>query len=50
MINTEKHTVLQTEQLTIGYQSKKQQTVIASDINIAIEKGKFVALLGKNGI
>nr|WP_299034692.1 ABC transporter ATP-binding protein [uncultured Tenacibaculum sp.] len=50
MINTEKHTVLQTEQLTIGYQSKKQQIVIASDINIAIEKGKFVALLGKNGI
>ncbi len=43
-------TVLKTENLTIGYQSKKQQTIIASQINIAIKEGKFVALLGKNGI
>ena len=50
MKNPEKHIVLKTENLTIGYQTKKQQTVIVSNINISVEKGKFVALLGKNGI
>ncbi|WP_368389526.1 ABC transporter ATP-binding protein [Tenacibaculum sp. 1_MG-2023] len=45
-----KHIVLKTENLAIGYQTKKQQTVIASEINLSVEKGKFVALLGKNGI
>ncbi|WP_348715030.1 ABC transporter ATP-binding protein [Tenacibaculum sp. 190130A14a] len=45
-----KHTVLKTDNLSIGYKTKKQQNVIVSNINIAIEKGKFVALLGKNGI
>ncbi|APG64314.1 ABC transporter ATP-binding protein [Tenacibaculum todarodis] len=48
--DSKKHIVLKTENLAIGYQTKKQQTVIASEINVAIEKGKFVALLGKNGI
>nr|WP_299104323.1 ABC transporter ATP-binding protein [uncultured Tenacibaculum sp.] len=45
-----KHIVLETENLSIGYATKKKQNVIASNINVAIEKGKFVALLGKNGI
>jgi iron complex transport system ATP-binding protein len=42
--------VLKTENLTIGYQSKKAQTIVASNIDIAIEKGKLVTILGKNGI
>lgn len=42
--------VLKTENLSIGYPSKKAQTVVASNIDIAIEKGKLVAVLGKNGI
>ncbi len=50
MSNPKKNIVLKTENLSIGYQTKKQQNVIASDINFSIEKGKFVALLGKNGI
>ncbi|WP_047789611.1 ABC transporter ATP-binding protein [Tenacibaculum mesophilum] len=50
MKQQQKHIVLQTENLSIGYKSKKQETVIASAIDLAIEKGKFVALLGKNGI
>ncbi len=45
-----KHIVLKTENLTIGYQSKKEQNTIADSINLAINKGKFIALLGKNGI
>ena len=41
--------VLKTENLSIGYQSKKTQNIVASKIDIAIEKGKL-AVLGKNGI
>ncbi|WNW02892.1 ABC transporter ATP-binding protein [Tenacibaculum sp. HL-MS23] len=50
MTDSKKHIVLNIENLAIGYKTKKQQTVIASDINFSVEKGKFVALLGKNGI
>ncbi|MGB1283051.1 MAG: ABC transporter ATP-binding protein [Polaribacter sp.] len=48
--HNKKHSILKTENLSIGYQQKKQQKVIFSDINLSIEKGKFVALLGKNGV
>lgn len=50
MSNSKKHIVLKTENLSVGYQTKKEQTVIVSDINLSLEKGKFIALLGKNGI
>ncbi|WP_369049448.1 ABC transporter ATP-binding protein [Tenacibaculum sp. UWU-22] len=50
MNSVSKHTILETKNLSIGYQSKKKQTTIASAINITVEKGKFVGLLGKNGI
>ena len=50
MTNLKKHIVLKTENLSIGYQTKKKQTTIASNINLSVEKGKFIALLGKNGI
>ncbi|WBX71934.1 ABC transporter ATP-binding protein [Tenacibaculum retecalamus] len=50
MTDSKKNIVLKTENLSIGYQTKKQQTIIASNINFSVEKGKFVALLGKNGI
>lgn len=42
--------VLKTENLSIGYQSKKAQNIVASDINLSIEKGQLVTVLGKNGI
>lgn len=35
--------------MTIGYRKKKGQKSIISNIDLHIEKGKFVALLGKNG-
>jgi len=47
---SKKHIVLETKNLTIGYQQKKAEKVIASDLNLAIEKGTFIALLGENGI
>ncbi len=50
MLDRKKHIVLKASNLVIGYSSKKQQQVIASNINIELEKGKLVCLLGKNGI
>ena len=42
--------VLKTEKLSIGYQQKKQNKIVVSDINLEIEKGRFLTILGKNGI
>jgi len=42
--------ILHTENASIGYSHKKQNTVIASNINVALEKGKLVAVIGANGI
>ena len=50
MKEIQKHIVLETKNLTIGYQQKKVKKIITSDVNLSIEKGKFVALIGKNGI
>ncbi len=45
-----KHTILNTEDLSIGYSSKKTQTIVASNINIELIKGELVGLIGANGI
>ncbi|MEZ4853774.1 ABC transporter ATP-binding protein [Flavobacterium sp.] len=37
-------------QLTIGYAKGKTKTVIKQNIDLSIEKGKLVAVIGKNGI
>ena len=50
MNQNNKHIIIQTENLTIGYQQKKHKIIIANDLNLSINKGKFIALLGKNGI
>ncbi|RAJ16920.1 ABC transporter ATP-binding protein [Olleya aquimaris] len=44
------HTILKTENLTIGYSSKKEDTVVASNINISLQKGELIGLVGGNGI
>jgi iron complex transport system ATP-binding protein len=49
-LNKNKHSVLKTKNLTIGYPLKKQDKIIFSNINLSIEKGKMVSVLGKNGI
>ncbi|MFD1163530.1 ABC transporter ATP-binding protein [Hwangdonia seohaensis] len=46
----ESHIILKTENLTIGYSTKKRQTVVASNINIELKKGELVGLIGANGI
>jgi len=50
MSASNKHIILKTTNLSIGYQQKKKQLVVVNDINLSIEKGTFVAVLGKNGI
>ena len=45
-----KTSILKTKNLTIGYTSKKGNIQIASDINIELEAGKLITLIGGNGI
>ena len=42
--------VLHTKNLNIGYTSKKGEIQIASNINIELEAGKLITIIGGNGI
>ena len=42
--------ILKTENLSIGYSNKKEQTIVASNINIELQKGELIGLIGANGI
>lgn len=44
------HIILKTENLSIGYTSKKGNTVVSKNINIELHKGELVGLVGANGI
>ncbi|WP_400079632.1 ABC transporter ATP-binding protein [Winogradskyella sp. R77965] len=44
------HIILKTEQLSIGYKTRKVETVIASNINFELQKGQLIGLVGANGI
>lgn len=50
MTKTNQHTILKTKDLSIGYASKKERTVVASNINIELHKGALIGLVGGNGI
>lgn len=50
IIHQHTNSVLKTENLSIGYASKSSENIVASNINITLEKGKLVSVLGKNGI
>ena len=50
MSTIKQHIILKTENLTIGYKSKKSNIVIANNINISLNKGELVGLVGANGI
>lgn len=42
--------ILQASKISIGYAVKKEKNIIASNIDITLEKGKLIALIGANGI
>ncbi len=50
MTKDKQHIILKTENLAIGYKSKDSNNVVASNINIELEQGKLVGLIGANGI
>jgi iron complex transport system ATP-binding protein len=50
VLKVEQHIVLETKNLSVGYASKKGTTIVASSVNIALQKGQLVGLVGANGI
>ncbi|MDI1256807.1 MAG: ABC transporter ATP-binding protein [Flavobacterium sp.] len=42
--------ILKTNHISIGYSHKKQQNIIATGINLSLQSGQLVALIGENGI
>ena len=42
--------ILQATKISIGYTSKKAKNIITSNIDLSLEKGKLIALIGANGI
>ncbi len=50
MLEKKRHIILETEDLSIGYASKKAKTIVSSNINIELKKGELVGLIGANGI
>lgn len=43
------NTIFSTTGLAVGYRNGKQQVTLLKDLNLSLEKGKLVALLGQNG-
>ena len=43
------NTILSTRDLAVGYRNGKNAVTLLKDLNLALEKGKLVALLGQNG-
>ena len=42
--------ILTSTNLSIGYKSKSKENIIAKNINLKLEAGKLIALIGENGI
>ncbi len=42
--------ILQTKDLSIGYQTKKGKLVLTNNLNLSLIEGELVCLMGKNGI
>ena len=47
---SEQNYTIQTQNLTIGYKSKSETITVVQNINLDLEKGKLIALIGENGI
>ena len=42
--------ILKCENISIGYSSKKEKAIVASNINLSFNEGKLISLIGVNGI
>lgn len=42
--------ILRASKISIGYSHKKEKNTIAANIDLSLEKGKLIALIGANGI
>jgi len=50
MKTDKQHTILKTQDLSVGYVSKKSKHIVASNINIELYSGELIGLIGANGI
>ncbi len=50
MTDCKKHRIIKTENLAIGYASKQVNKAVASSININLNAGELIGLIGGNGI
>ncbi|MGB3608664.1 MAG: ABC transporter ATP-binding protein [Psychroserpens sp.] len=50
MLNKDEHIILKTDKLAIGYHTKKGNTIICDGINLELQQGKLIGLVGANGI
>ncbi|MDX1364467.1 MAG: ABC transporter ATP-binding protein [Arenibacter latericius] len=50
MSTTQEHIALLIKDLRIGYTARKQQNIIAENINFSLLKGELAAIIGVNGI
>ena len=50
MSNDKRNIILKADNLSIGYKTKKRDTVIASNINFELQQGQLIGLVGANGI
>ena len=48
-MNQNENAILKTRDLAVGYRSGKENVVLLKGLNLSLEKGKLVALLGQNG-
>ncbi|MEP6260466.1 MAG: ABC transporter ATP-binding protein [Gillisia sp.] len=42
--------ILSTENLNVGYRNRKEETLVASHINMEVKEGELVAIIGVNGV
>lgn len=50
MSTEDQHIILSTNALTIGYKTKNGKSIIADEINIELNQGELIGLVGANGI
>ena len=46
----EDKTIVSCENISIGYSSKKQTTVVAQNVSLSLKRGQLISLIGANGI